>query len=160
MGGTNVEIKNYLDLDDELYYPDNGCEVATAWPQLPSVQVQARRPQVVYGHPQVRPVSPIVRGDAEGPPLGHSGSVSFRDETSDPLTRIKARVKDALGEDLDLTDQDLQILSALPPMHRPKRQATIAPQATSTRRRGFSMTTRTITHGRPKQSTSTSWPTT
>ena len=160
MGRTNVEIRNYLELDDEPYIPDAGCEVSPSCLNCPLSRCKHDDPK---WYTAIRRFGPSLRLYAEMQ-RDHL-SVSQRRRfvsgcTPGPLTRIKARVKDALGEDLDLTDQDLQILSALPPMHRPKGQVTIAPQSTSTRRRGCSMTTRTITHDRPKQTRSTSWPTT
>ena len=120
MGRTNVEIRNYLELDDEPYIPDAGCEVSPSCLNCPLSRCKHDDPK---WYTAIRRFGPSLRlyAEMQRDHLSITAAAFRFGMKPRSITRIRARVKDALGEDLDLTDQDLQILSALPPMHRPKR---------------------------------------
>ena len=121
MGRTNVEIRNYLELADEPYIPDAGCEVSPSCLNCPLSRCKHDDPK---WYTAIRRFGPSLRlyAEMQRDHLSITAAAFRFGMKPKSITRIRARVKDAIGEDLDLTDQDLQILSALPPMHRPKRQ--------------------------------------
>ena len=121
MGRTNVDIRKYLELDVEPYIPDAGCEVWSTCLSCPLSRCKHDDPK---WYMSIRRFGPSLRlyAEMQRDHLSTSAAAFRFGMQPRSITRIKERVRDALGEDLDLTDQDLLILSALPPMHRPKGQ--------------------------------------
>ena len=114
-------IRKHLELEEEPYYPDAGCEVSPACLSCPLSRCKHDDPQ---WYMSIRRFGPSLRlyAEMQRDHLSISAAAFRFGMQPRSITRIKERVRDALGEDLDLTDQDLLILSALPPMHRPKGQ--------------------------------------
>ena len=121
MGKTNVDIRKYLELDVEPYIPDAGCEVWSTCLSCPLSKCKHDDPQWYMA---IRRFGPSLRlyAEMQRDHLSITAAAFRFGMQPRSITRIKARVKEALGEELDLTDQDLLLLSALPPMHRPKGQ--------------------------------------
>ena len=121
MGKTNVDIRKYLELDVEPYIPDAGCEVSSTCLSCPLSRCKHDDPQWYMA---IRRFGPSLRlyAEMQRDHLSVSAAAFRFGMQPRSITRIKARVREALGAELDLTDQDLLILSALPPMHRPKSQ--------------------------------------
>ena len=119
MGRTNVDIRKYLELDVEPYIPDAGCEVWSTCLSCPLSRCKHDDPK---WYMSIRRFGPSLQlyAEMQRDHLSITAAAFRFGMQPRSITRIKARVKEVLGEELDLTDQDLQILSALPPMHRPK----------------------------------------
>ena len=115
---AKADIRQYLELTQEPYYPDNGCEVATACLSCPLSRCKHDDPE---WYTAIRNIGRSLQlyAEMQRDHLSITAAAFRFGMKPRSICHLKARVREAIGEGLDLTDQDLRILASLPPTRRP-----------------------------------------